>query len=66
MSPTLKAVPRPLHAAAQYGNREIAELLLGSRASLDARNTNQERPLKITCAYGKPDMAHLLIDRGYC
>jgi hypothetical protein len=35
----------PLHAAAESGNREIAELLLGSSASLDARNND----LPCTC-----------------
>jgi ankyrin repeat protein len=44
----------PLHAAAQSGYREIAELLLGSGASLDARNKKQQTPLK----------PHLLLSMG--
>jgi ankyrin repeat protein len=42
----------PLHAAAQSGYREIAELLLGSGASLDARNKKQETPLELSCLMG--------------
>ena len=56
----------PLHAAAHEGYREIAELLLGSSASLDARNETQQTqhtPLALACVYGKPDVAHFLIDR---
>ena len=37
----------PLHAAAQSGYREVAELLLGSSASLDAQNETQETPLNL-------------------
>lgn len=54
-----------LHAAAQSGYREIAELPLGSGARLDARNTNQETPLNLTSANGDPDiMVQFFIDRG--
>jgi Ankyrin repeats (3 copies) len=47
----------PLHAAAQFRYREIAELLLGSSANLDARSNEQETPLEISCFNGKLDMA---------
>jgi hypothetical protein len=39
----------PLHAAAQSGYREIAELLLGSSAGLDARNRRQQTLLGLSC-----------------
>ena len=39
-----------LHAAVQSGYLEIAQLLLGSSASLEARNKNQETPLVLACA----------------
>jgi ankyrin repeat protein len=54
----------PLHKAAQSGYREIAELLLGSSGSLDARNKNQQTALYLSCLHGKPKMAQFLIDRG--
>jgi ankyrin repeat protein len=53
----------PLHVAPQSGDREIAELLLGSSASIDARNNEQRTPLAFVCEYGKRDMAHFRIVR---
>jgi ankyrin repeat protein len=55
----------PLHAAAaRSGYRDIAELLLGSGASLDARSKNQQTPLFVSCYRGRSEMAQFLIDRG--
>src|SRR6266403_2612882 len=54
----------PLHAAAHSGSRDIAELLVGSGASLDIRNKNQQTPLYMACRSGKLDVSRFLIDRG--
>jgi hypothetical protein len=48
--------------AARSVYRDIAQLLLGSGASLDVRNRDQETLLHLTCDNEWPDVSNLLID----
>ena len=54
----------PLHTAARCGDRDIANLLIGSRASPDSLDKIQRTPLHVACANGKLDVSRLLINRG--
>jgi len=51
----------PLHWAAKSGHAEVAELLLTSRASVDATAKNGQTPLHMAAYHGHRDVAELLL-----
>jgi uncharacterized protein len=56
----------PLHIAAFFGSRQIAEKLIENGAEVDARSTNAMRntPLHAAAAGRKPELVQLLLDEG--
>jgi uncharacterized protein len=52
----------PLHWAAIEGHKEVAELLLASRAEVDARNSLGATPLHVAALNGRIEVARLLLD----
>ena len=56
----------PLHLAAFFGRREMAERLLAAGAALSAKSSNSmgNTPLHAAVAGGRTDVALLLIQRG--
>jgi ankyrin repeat protein len=56
----------PLHLAAFFGNREIAEKLIERGAEVDARSTNamKNTPLHAAAAGRKTELMRLLLDEG--
>lgn len=62
-----KALLTPLHMACQQGHLEVAKLLLGSGAPVDARDAYGNTPLwKAVFAFqgGDPELIRLLLDAG--
>jgi hypothetical protein len=54
----------PLHWAAEYGPKDLAELLLAKGADLNARDNARRTPLHIAARYGHKDVAELLLAHG--
>ena len=56
----------PLHLAAFFGQKKIAETLLERGARIEARSTNQmaNTPLHAAAAGGQTDLLELLLSRG--
>lgn len=56
----------PLHLAAFFGQRELAQALLDAGAQVDARSTNamKNTPLHAAAAGGKTDLVQLLLQHG--
>ena len=54
----------PLHLAARFGREDLAELLIGAGANVEALNEHDERPLHAAAAYGRPAVIKLLLARG--
>ena len=54
----------PLHEAATYGHKEIAEILLKYKADPNAKNTESLKPLHFAKARGNNDLIKLLEARG--
>jgi len=56
----------PLHLAAFFGQKQVAEFLIDLGADMHAvsRNSNTAMPLHSALASGKTDVALLLIDKG--
>jgi ankyrin repeat protein len=52
----------PLHLAASYGQKTVAELLLANHAPVDAKDKNGETPLHWAAHFGKEGVARLLLD----
>lgn len=57
---------RPLHLAAFFGHRDVAELLLDEGAEIHAVSTNrmENMPLHAAAANGRTELVELLLDRG--
>ena len=51
----------PLHYAAHWGHKDIAELLLASKAEVNARANDSLTPLHIAAAQDYKDVAELLL-----
>jgi ankyrin repeat protein len=51
----------PLHYAAQYGHRAVAELLLSNKAEVNAKDNYGQTPLHYAAQYGRKDVAELLL-----
>lgn len=54
----------PLHAAAHYGFRDTAELLIARGAKVDARDNDGAIPLHYASRYGFTGVSDLLISKG--
>jgi len=54
----------PLHAASSYNRTEVASLLIGARASINARNKLQENPVDIAIRCGFAGLCDLLVLNG--
>jgi len=54
----------PLHWAARFDHREIAEFLLTNGAEVDGRESHEMTPLHIAAASSSEDVAALLIEHG--
>jgi ankyrin repeat protein len=52
----------PLHYAAQYGHKAVAELLLANKAEINARDRSGQTPLHYAAQYGQNTMAELLLN----
>ncbi len=50
-----------LHLAANYGHKDVAELLLANRAKVNAKNNNGATPLHSAAGAGDKDTAELLL-----
>jgi hypothetical protein len=53
-----------LHMAAEYGEHEIAELLLDYGADIDAQGKNSVTPLQLASREGHEQVVRLLLERG--
>ena len=51
----------PLYGAAQWGHRDVVQLLLASKAEVDAKNLIGFTPLHAAAAAGHKDVAELLL-----
>jgi ankyrin repeat protein len=51
----------PLHSAAAYGDKEIAELLLKNGGKINARDSEGATPLHVAVKNGKTEMVQLLL-----
>jgi hypothetical protein len=54
----------PLHMAAYWGHKDVAELLLANRPEVNAKDTDGETPLHMAVAGGHEDVAELLRQHG--
>jgi hypothetical protein len=54
----------PLHLAAEYGHKDVAELLLANKADVNARNRDGDTPLHIAVGCGYKDTVRLLLTDG--
>ncbi|MFH1373426.1 MAG: ankyrin repeat domain-containing protein [bacterium] len=54
----------PLHWAARFDHREVAEYLLANGAEVDGRESHEMTPLHIAASSSSEDVAALLIDNG--
>ncbi|MDP6735717.1 MAG: ankyrin repeat domain-containing protein, partial [Nitrospinaceae bacterium] len=54
----------PLHLAAEYGHKEIAELLIAKGADVNAKDDHGQTPLDTAIQYKKPETADFLRKHG--
>ena len=54
----------PLHSAATYGRKEIAELLIANGADVNAKRDDGWTPLHYAALFGEKEIAELLIAKG--
>lgn len=54
----------PLHLAAAYGHKSVAELLLANKAEVNASDGNGLTPLHWASTRGHTDVAELLREHG--
>jgi len=54
----------PLHGAAMFGRKEIAELLIAKGADVNAKNYGEWTPLHLAAGEGHKEVAELLIASG--
>jgi len=54
----------PLHCAARYGHKEVAELLIAKGADINAKDTQGRTPIDLAINQGRKEMAKLLVSRG--
>ncbi|HIJ72311.1 MAG TPA: amidohydrolase family protein [Planctomycetes bacterium] len=54
----------PLHCAARYGHKEVAQLLIAKGADVDAKDTRGRTPVDLAINRGRKEMAKLLLSKG--
>ena len=54
----------PLHHAARWGHKKVAELLISEGADVDAMDDDGWTPLHYAAVFGRKEIAELLIDNG--
>jgi ankyrin repeat protein len=62
--PTMGPDSTPLHVAARWGQKEIAEVLLNHKADVNAESRRCGTPLQLAVRGGHKDVAELLLARG--
>ena len=55
---------KPLHIAAEGGNKEIVEILINNGANINAKDEYGETPLMSACKMGRNEVADFLIKNG--
>ena len=55
---------KPLHYAAKRNRKDVAKLLIGYKADVDAANWYTMTPLHVAARYGSKDVAELLVYQG--
>jgi ankyrin repeat protein len=53
-----------LHWAAFNGHKDVAELLLASKAEVNAKSNGGQTPLRVAVLHGHTDVAELLRQHG--
>jgi len=54
----------PLHCAARYGHKEVAELLIEKGADINTKDTRGRTPIDLAINKGQIDMAKLLVSKS--
>ncbi len=54
----------PLHCAARYGHKEVAELLIAKGADINAKDTRGRTPTDLAINQGRKELAKLLASKG--
>jgi ankyrin repeat protein len=54
----------PLHCAARYGHKEVAELLIAEGADVNAKDTRGRTPIDLAINQGRKEMAKLLASKS--
>ncbi len=54
----------PLHCAARYGHKEVAELLIAKGADINAKDTRGRTPIALAINQGRKEMAKLLASKS--
>ena len=54
----------PLHCAARYGHKEVAELLIAKGADVNAKDTRGRTPIDLAINQGRKEIAKLLLSRS--
>jgi len=61
---TVSTASTPLHIAAGRGYKSVVELLIESKADINAKNGQGQTPLHIAAAFGHDSVVELLLARG--
>jgi cytohesin len=54
----------PLHCAARYGHKEVAELLIAKGADINAKDTRGRTPIDLAINQGRKEIAKLLLSKS--
>ncbi|GAG18036.1 unnamed protein product, partial [marine sediment metagenome] len=54
----------PLHCAARYGHKEVAELLIAKGADINAKDTRGRNPIDLAMNQGRKEIAKLLLSKS--
>jgi ankyrin repeat protein len=54
----------PLHCAARYGHKQVAQLLIAEGADVNAKDTRGRTPLDLAINRGRKEIVKLLLSRG--
>jgi len=54
----------PLHCAARYGHKEVAQLLIAKGADVNAKDTRGRTPIDLAINQGRKEIVKLLLSKG--